>query len=75
MNLDGPDGLDLRKRKLNIGCRAFGGGSVMVWSANFTNEKSQWASLEGDQTAELYIRALNDILLPLIPEGRRGTIV
>ena len=33
------------------------------------------AILEGNQTAESYIRTLNDFLLPLIPEGRRGTIL
>ena len=66
---------DLRKRKLDISRRAFGGGSVMVWGAIFANGKSQLAILEGNQTAESYIRTLNDFLLPLIPEGRRGTIV
>ena len=79
-NLDGPDGLmyywhDLRKRKLNISRRAFGGGSVMVWGAIFVNGKSQLVILEGNQTAESYFRTLNDFLLPLIPEGWRGTII
>ena len=47
----------------------------MVWGAIFANGKSQLAILEGNQTAESYIRTLNDFLVPLIPEGRRGTIV
>ena len=66
---------DLRKRKLDISYRAFGGGSVMSLGCNFSNGKSQLAILEGNQTAESYIRTLNDFLLPLIPEGRRGTIL
>ena len=66
---------DLRKRKLDISRRAFGSGSMMVWGAIFANGKSQLAILEGNQTAESYIRSLKDFLLPLIPEGRRGTIV
>ena len=79
-NLDGPDGLmyywhDLRKRKLDINRRAFGGGSVMVCGAIFANGKSQLAIIEGNRTAESCIRSLEDFLLPLIPEGRRGTIV
>ena len=45
-NLDGPDGLmyywhELRKRKLDISRRAFGGGSVMVWGAIFANSYSK----------------------------------
>ena len=47
----------------------------MVQGAIFANGKSQLAILEGNQTAESYIRTLNDFLLPLISEGRRGTIV
>ena len=80
LNLDGSDGFmhywhDLIKRKLNISCWAVSGGSAMVWGAIFANGKSQLAILEGIQTAELYIRTLKELLLPLIPEGRRGTIV
>ena len=79
-NLDGPDGLmyywhDARKDKLDIGRRAFAGGSVMVWGAIFADGKSQLAILEGKQTAESYIKTLNDFLLPAIPEDRRGTMI
>ena len=78
--MDGSDGLihywyTLRKCTLDISRRAFSGDSVMVWGAIFANGKSQLAILEGNQTAESYIKTLNDFLLPLIPEGRRGTII
>ena len=33
---------DLRKRKLDISRRAFGGGSVMVWGAIFANGNHSW---------------------------------
>ena len=65
---------DLRKRELDISRRAFGGGSVMVWGAIFANGISQLAILEVNQTVESYIRTLNDFLLPLTLEGRRGNI-
>ena len=60
-NLDVPDRLmyywhDLRKRKLNISRRAFGGGSVMIWGAIFANGNHNWQFSEGNQTAESYIR-------------------
>ena len=79
-NLDGPDRLmyywhDLRKRKLDISRLAFSGNCVMVWGAIFANGKSQLAILEGNRTAESYIRTFNEFLLPLIPEGWRGIIV
>jgi hypothetical protein len=66
---------DLRKCKLDFSRRAFGGGSVMVWGAIFADGKSRLAILEGKQTADSYIRTLNDFLLPAIPEDRRGSML
>lgn len=79
-NFDGPDGLmyywhDTRKIKVNVGRRAFGGGSVMVWGAISMDGKSQLAILEGKQTADCYVKTLNDFLLPMIPENRQRPMI
>ena len=47
----------------------------MVWGVIFANGKSQLGIVEGNQTAESYIRNLKNFLIPLIPEGRRVTTV
>lgn len=79
-NLDGPDGFkyywhDLRKDKRIFSTRCHGGSSVMIWAAIFQGGRSQLAVLDGNQTAESYVRTLNNFLLPILEENDRDDYV
>lgn len=79
-NLDGPDGLtyywrDSRKKPLQFKHRAFKGGSVMVWAGISVYGKTKMVILEGKQTADSYIRTLEESLLTHIRENMPQDVI
>ena len=86
LNLDGPDGLmcywhDLRKRKPSnlrwclcdgLGCN-FCQRKIAVGDSR--RKSNSWIIHHTYIIHQSYIRTLNDFLLPLTPEDRRGTIL
>lgn len=69
-NLDGPDGWssywhDLRKDKLIMSKRKFGGGSVKVWIGFSYDNKATIAFYDGALTAKKYVDILKNNMTPL----------